>query len=201
MKCLQWGSAQAKRKVPNCILKMRARAAAFCGTCLLFSLLLCCCLFSFSVAGGFVAVKVLRALVKWNSSGTLLDCSDSSLSNSIGLAKPNKCQQRLCDLWPAQMFCLAMLPDLIRFPFHCWPTKQFVTFFSIAEKSSSSRAGKKEGNLLPTTVFWDCSLSLALSHSFFLCLSAICLHFNYSNAQPAAGFQLRFIEGLSPGRT
>lgn len=95
MKCLQWGSAQAKRKVPNCILKMRARAAASCGTCLLFSLLLCCCLFSFSWAGGFVAVKVLRALVKWNSSGTLLDCSDSSLSNSIGLAKPNKCQQRL----------------------------------------------------------------------------------------------------------
>lgn len=44
---------------------------------------------------GFVAVKVLRALVKWNSSGTLLDCSDSSFSNSIGLAKPNKCQQRL----------------------------------------------------------------------------------------------------------
>lgn len=165
MKCLQWGSAQANGKVPNCILKMRARAAASCGTCLLFSLLLCCCLFSFSVAGGFVAVKLLRALVKWNSSGTLLDCSDSSLSNSIGLAKPNKCQQRLCDLWPAQMFCLAMLPDLIRFPFLRWPTKQFVTLFSIAEKSLSSR----EGNLLPTTVFWDCSLSRSLS--LFLSLS------------------------------
>lgn len=193
MKCLQWGSAQAKRKVPNCILKMRARAAASCGTCLLFSLLLCCCLFSFSVAGGFVAV--LRALVKWNSSGTLLDCSESSFSNSIGLAKPNKCQQRLCDLWPAQMFCLAMLPDLIRFPFHCWPTKPFVTLFSIAEKSSSG--GRKlvaHNSLLGL-------LSLSLSHSFFLCLSAICLHFNYSNAQPAEGFQLRFIEGLSPGRT
>lgn len=115
-----------------------------------------------SVAGGFVAVKVLRALVKWNSSGTFLDCSDSFLSNSIGLAKPNKCQQRLCDLWPAQMFCLAMLPDLIRFSFLCWPTKQFVTLFSIAEKSSSSR----EGNLLPTTVFWDCSLFLALSTAY-----------------------------------
>lgn len=38
---------EANGKVPNCILKMRARAAASCGTCLLFSLLLCCCLFSF----------------------------------------------------------------------------------------------------------------------------------------------------------
>lgn len=128
-----------------------------------------------SAAGGFVAVKVLRALVKcgfkWNFAWLFW-----FFSNSIGLAKPNKCER----LFPSAIYDLperfVLRCCLIWYGFLFWPTKRFVTLFSIVEKSSSSRAGKEAGNLLPTTVFWDCLLSLSL----FLFLSCLFVYLRYA---------------------
>lgn len=128
-----------------------------------------------SVAGGLVAVKVLRALVKcgfkWNFAWLFW-----FFSNSIGLAKPNKCER----LFPSAIYDLperfVLRCCLIWYGFLFWPTKRFVTLFSIVEKSLSSRAGKEEGNLLPTTVFWDCLLSL----SPFLFLSCLFVYLRYA---------------------